>query len=332
MNSTTSRHTALLEWLATQLNAKDVHLLPMTGDASFRYYYRIKGFSGLIAVDSDPDLANDNHGFVTVAQILNDIQLHVPKVHAHDLEHGFLLISDLGNAVYLDVLQKDTADDLYGSALDSLAQLQTITALDQFKVFGEQQMRLELENFRTWCVEEFLNCELDAVWQKKLTHIFDLLIESAIAQPQVLIHRDYHSRNLLVNDKKPGIIDFQDAMIGPITYDVVSLLRDAYIDWPAEKVSQWAESFYKRIKGRHDFSHDAFIQAFDYMGIQRHLKAVFIFARKFLRDDVDTYLKDIPRTLNYVRIISAQYPALKDLHELLIIKLLPALAAKGLTL
>ncbi|MFA6036897.1 MAG: phosphotransferase [Legionellales bacterium] len=331
MNSTTSRHMALLEWLATQLNAKDVHLLPMTGDASFRYYYRIKDFGGLIAVDSDPDLANDNHGFVTIAQILKDIDLHVPKVHAHDLERGFLLISDLGNTVYLDVLQLDTADDLYADALDSLAQLQTINALDQFKVFGADHMRLELENFRTWCVEKFLNCELDAVWQKKLTHIFDLLIESAVAQPQVLIHRDYHSRNLLVNDKNPGIIDFQDAMIGPITYDVVSLLRDAYIDWPAEKVSQWAESFYKRIEGRHNLSHDQFIQAFDYMGIERHLKAAFIFARKFLRDDVDTYLNDIPRTLNYVRIISAQYPALKDLHELLITKLLPALAAKGLT-
>lgn len=331
MNSTTNRHSALLNWLEIQLIAKNITLLPMTGDASFRYYYRIKDFPGLIAVDAAPDLANDNKGFVRVAQLLKNSGLNVPHVYAHDLAQGFLLISDLGQTVYLDALHADSADHLYGSALDSLAQLQTIRTLDEFSMFHADQMRLELENFRLWVIDKFLNCELDPVWQKKLTHTFELLIESAVKQPQVFIHRDYHSRNLLVCDNNPGIIDFQDAMIGPITYDAVSLLRDAYIAWPFEKVSQWSLSFYQRIYDRQKMSQDYFIQAFDFMGMQRHLKAAFIFARKFLRDDVDTYLADIPRTLNYVKIISEQYSECNDLHELLTTRVLPALAQKGLT-
>lgn len=330
MNSTINRQEALLNWLGKQLQINDVHLLPMTGDASFRYYYRIRDFNGMIAVDSAPDLANDNHGFVTIARLLKDIDLCVPEIFAHDLDRGFLLISDLGNTLYLSVLNNDNADSLYGSALDSLAQMQTITALDAFAAFDEKRMCEELENFRYWFIEQYLNCQLDAVWQKKLTHIFDLLLQSAVKQPQVFIHRDYHSRNLLVGETQPGILDFQDAMIGPITYDAVSLLRDAYVSWPCEKVSQWADSFYQRINDRHAFSHDHFIESFDLMGIQRHLKAIFIFARKYLRDGVDTYLADIPRTLNYVRDISAKYPDYKDLHELIKERLLPELTAKGL--
>ncbi|MGA2654586.1 MAG: phosphotransferase [Gammaproteobacteria bacterium] len=332
MNSIIDRKDAFINWLAVQLKAKDVHLLPMTGDASFRYYYRLKDFNGMIAVDSAPELANDNHGFVTVAQLLENSHLHAPKVFAHDLDRGFLLISDLGDTLYLSALNDNTADELYGSALDSLAQMQTIKDLDAFALFGAEHMRLELENFRSWFIEKYLNCQLDTVWQQKLTHIFDVLIQSAIQQPQVFIHRDYHSRNLLVGSTQPGILDFQDAMIGPVTYDAVSLLRDAYIAWPDEKVSQWALLFYQRIEDRHDLSPDHFMQAFDYMGVQRHLKAIFIFARKYLRDDVDTYLADIPRTLNYVRNISAKYPALKDLHALITERLSPELQAKGIVL
>ncbi len=330
MNSTITRSRDFLDWLAVQLKTKDVYLLPMTGDASFRYYFRLPDFTGMIAVDSAPELANDNHGFVTVARLLKNVNLYVPEVYAHDLERGFLLISDLGHTVYLSALNDDTADVLYGSALDSLAQLQTIEAIDNFAKFDEQRMKEELENFRIWFIEKYLNCKLDPVWQKKLTHVFDVLVQSAVAQPQVFIHRDYHSRNLLVNEKNPGILDFQDAMLGPVTYDAVSLLRDAYIAWPSEKVSEWASSFYQRIDDRHDFSRDHFTQAFDFMGTQRHLKAIFIFARKYLRDDVDTYLADIPRTLNYIRAVSAKYPSLKDLHELITVRLLPELNAKGL--
>lgn len=330
MNSTINRQEALLNWLAAELKAKDIQLSPMTGDASFRYYYRLPDFKGMIAVDSAPHLANDNHGFITIARLLKNINLYVPQIFAHDLERGFLLISDLGHVVYLNVLNNENADSLYGSALDSLEQMQTLKELDLFSAFDEVRMREELENFRSWFIEKYLACTLDAVWQKKLTHIFDLLIQSAKRQPQVFIHRDYHSRNLLVSDIKPGIIDFQDAMIGPVTYDAVSLLRDAYIAWPSEQVSKWATSFYQRIYDRHDLSQDHFTEAFDLMGVQRHLKAIFIFARKYLRDGVDTYLADIPRTLNYVRDISAKYPDYKDLHELITVRLLPELTAKGL--
>jgi aminoglycoside/choline kinase family phosphotransferase len=327
-----NRQSALLAWLERQLQAKEITLLPMTGDASFRYYHRIKDFTGLIAVDAAPDLANDNHGFVMVAQILKNIDLHVPKVYAHDLENGFLLISDLGQTVYLEALQNGDPHALYGSALDSLARMQSIQALETFKPFDAKMMRAELENIRTWLVEKYLDCQLDSTWNKKLTDIFELLILSASNQPQVFIHRDYHSRNLLVSDQQtPGIIDFQDAMLGPVTYDAVSLLRDAYIAWPTDQVSLWASSFYQRIYDRHAMSPDHFIQAFDFMGIQRHLKAAFIFARKYLRDNNDAYLADIPRTLNYVLTVSDQYSETKDLHELLMTRLLPALAAKGLT-
>lgn len=330
MNSIVTRQSALLSWLAGQLKAASIELLPMTGDASFRYYYRIKDFAGLIAVDAAPDLANDNQGFVMVAQLLKNIDLNVPKVYAHDLERGFLLISDLGNTVYLEALHTENADDLYSSALDSLSRLQTIEAM-AFATFNADFMRLELENFRSWLVEQYLACPLDPIWNKKLTRIFEKLIASAEKQPQVLIHRDYHSRNLLIgNDNNPGILDFQDAMRGPVTYDAVSLLRDAYIAWPPEKVSQWALSFYDRIDERHNMSRDHFIEAFDLMGIQRHLKAAFIFARKYLRDNVDNYLADIPRTLNYVHTVSDTHSEMKDLHELLNERLFPALSEKGL--
>lgn len=336
MNSTQNRQDALLNWLEIQLKAKGIELLPIKGDASFRYYHRIKDFKGLIAVDAAPELANDNRGFVMVAQLLKNVDLNVPEVYAHDLERGFLLISDLGQTVYLDALHPDKADDLYGSALDSLARLQTIESLEPFAHFNAEVMRAELENFRFWMLEGFLQYELDSVWQKKLTQVFEHLIQFAAKQPQVLIHRDYHSRNLMVTaDKKPGIIDFQDAMIGPVTYDAVSLLRDAYIAWPAEHVSEWALSFYHRVEDRKDMSHmsaDHFIEAFDLMGMQRHLKASFIFARKFLRDDVDGYLADIPRTLNYVLQVSEKYPEYKELHELLSNRIFPTLSEKGFVL
>jgi N-acetylmuramate 1-kinase len=338
MNSTQinikDRHNALLDWLRLQLKTTALTLLPMTGDASFRYYHRIKEFPGLIAVDAAPDLANDNKGFVEIARLLHQLDLHVPEVFASDLDDGFLLISDLGDKLYLSALKTETADDLYGSALDSLERMQYVQSPHYPLIaFDDEWMRRELENFRTWLVVQFLQCELDSLWQKKLTHIFEQLIKSATGQPQVFIHRDYHSRNLLVCDKNPGILDFQDGMIGPMTYDAVSLLRDAYIAWPQDKVQTWAESFYLRVSDRHmhKISHDHFIEAFDLMGVQRHLKAAFIFARKYLRDDVDGYLADIPRTLHYVLTISQQYPALQDLHTLLTDQLLPALAAKGYT-
>ncbi len=334
MNSTSMRSSALLSWLEQQLKATGIELLPMTGDASFRYYYRIKNFTGLIAVDAAPHLANDNHGFVVVAQLLKNIDLNVPIVYAHDLERGFLLISDLGHTVYLDALCEANADDLYGNALDSLARLQTVQALEAFscEAFDASRMRTELDNFRIWVMEKFLNIQLDPIWSQKLTLCFEKMLTLAVEQPQVFIHRDYHSRNLLVCENNPGILDFQDAMIGPITYDAVSLLRDAYIAWPVEKVARWTNSFYDRIydrKDMHGFSHDHFMYAFDAMGMQRHLKAAFIFARKFLRDDVDRYLVDIPRTLKYVEAISRQYAEFNDLHILLQERVLPALAEKG---
>lgn len=307
----TQKMQLLLEWLKTQLPHTAMTLHPLKGDASFRRYFRLKTpDKNYIAVDAPPATEN-NEAFVKISRAYLNLGLLVPEVIAHDLAKGFLLLTDLGDDVLFQLLNSDNADHYYQKSLLELGKIQTCDL--SLPNFDANFMGIELENFEEWFLSQHLKFNPSPVIKKTIQKSFDLLLHSATSQPQCSIHRDYHSRNLMVLDNENiGILDFQDAMIGPITYDLVSLIRDCYIDWPQNKVVEWALFFHQAFLKTTLPSQEQFLRYLDLMGIQRHLKACFIFARKHHRDRVDHYLKDIPRTLNYVVTVSDHYPELKD--------------------
>ena len=256
----------------------------------------------LIAVDAPPELENSS-SFVAVAKVFANLGLKVPEVIQADLTQGFMLQSDLGDDLFFHVLNPDNADGLYRQALEKLLVIQSCQQDNgwHFPAFDFTLFAEELNRFRHWYLLTHLQLILDEATQALLTQTFQALIHSALSQPQCCVHRDYHSRNLLrLADGDLGIIDFQDALMGPITYDVVSLLRDCYLAWPPEQVEQWALFYYEQAVAAALLPAGAsaqFMRWFDWMGMQRHLKAVYIFARKWHRDGNDIYLNDIPRAL-----------------------------------
>jgi aminoglycoside/choline kinase family phosphotransferase len=307
----TQKMQLLLDWLKTQLPHTDVNLRPLKGDASFRRYFRLTTpDKNYIAVDSPPATEN-NEAFVKISQAYLNLGLRVPEVISYDLEQGFLLLTDLGDNVLFQLLNSDNADNYYKKSLIELDKIQNCDlALPHFDA---NFMGIELKNFQDWLLDKHLNIKLTPITHRVIQKTFDVLLHSATSQPQCSIHRDYHSRNLMVLDNENiGILDFQDAMTGPITYDLVSLIRDCYIDWPQEKVMEWALFFHDTFLKKKLPSQEQFCRYLDLMGIQRHLKASFIFARKYHRDSVDHYLKDIPRTLNYIVTVSDNYAELRD--------------------
>ncbi len=301
----------LHEWLKTQLPHTELTLHPLKGDASFRRYFRVTTpTETYIAVTSPPETEN-NEAFVKISQAYLTLGLIVPKVYAHDFQQGLLLLSDLGDDVLFQKLTPGNADTYYKKALVELGKIQTCSL--ELPHFDVNFMGTELNNFENWLLDKHLNINITPVIKKTIQKTFDILLHSATQQPQCSIHRDYHSRNLMVlPDDQVGILDFQDAMRGPITYDLVSLIRDCYIDWPQEEVIAWALFFHQEFLKVKLPSEEQFLRYLDLMGIQRHLKASFIFARKYHRDDVDHYLNDIPRTLNYVTTVSGNYAELRD--------------------
>jgi N-acetylmuramate 1-kinase len=306
----------LQEWLSQQLSREDFVLEPLEGDASFRQYYRfMNNTQNYIAVHASTETENTRE-FVHIAHAFGQLNLHVPQVLASDLEKGFLLLTDLGDDVLFRVLNKDNADRLYLKALDELGKIQQCQI--DLPYFDRTYMLRELNWFTEWFLEKHLKLKLSQTTQKMLKIVFTLLLDSAASQPQCCIHRDYHSRNLmLLPQDRIGILDFQDAMIGPVTYDLISLIRDCYIEWPAHQVIQWAKGFHYQYLTHLIPSQAEFIRYLDLMGIQRHLKAIFIFARKFHRDNVDSYLKNIPRALNYITHVSQHYPELQEFRVFL---------------
>jgi len=269
--------------------------------------------------------------FLQMGFLFHEQGLRVPHIMAEEKQQGFLLLSDFGNTLLLHALNAHTADELYERAMDQLRQLQKIplTLAGSLPAFTPQLLSNELALFKEWFLEKFLELSLSSEEQQLLQTLFDELLEMAQSQPQVLVHRDYHSRNLMVMDEGPlGILDFQDAVVGPITYDAVSLLKDCYIQWPIEKIKQWSRYFYQLLyeEGSYSFSWLQWCLWFDFMGLQRHLKASFIFARKWLRDGDPRYLKHIAPTLQYVEQVGAHYPALQGFHQILKEKILPAAA------
>ena len=314
-----------LEQLKVWLNDSGItyqSIAPASADASFRRYFRITNAdSSYIIMDAPPE-KEDCKPFIRIATILFDFGLNVPQILKQDLKQGFLLLNDLGTTVFLSELNNDTADEMYSSAMKALLQLQK-NKLPELPNYDEALLRTELNLFPEWYLTKHLNISLSTEHKEILEQVFDELIKNALEQPQVCVHRDYHSRNLMVNKDKadfPGVIDFQDAVIGAVTYDLVSLLKDCYISWPREKVEAWVNYFYTEAissKIISEVSFETFMRWFDLMGLQRHLKVAGIFSRLYHRDGKDGYLNDIPLTMDYIYDVLKRYPEFKPLQNLL---------------
>ena len=315
------RVEALSQWLKGVLKRDGLRVAPASSDASFRRYFRVEGAGeSRIVMDAPPE-KEDTAPFIGVSQRLFAAGLNVPRVLEADTERGFLLLTDLGARSYLAALDEHSVEVLYGDALAALLAMQGRASTSALPPYDRSLLRAEMELFRHWYLERQLGLRLSAGQQQALDMTFELLAESALAQPQVFVHRDYHSRNLMVTqENNPGILDFQDAVRGPVTYDLVSLLRDCYIAWPRERVEGWALRYLRDAIAAGvvaDIDQTTWLRWFDWMGVQRHLKASGIFARLNLRDAKPGYLSDIPRTLGYVREVSGRYGELEGLHALL---------------
>jgi len=316
------RAEQLRQWLATTLGSGDFSIAPASDDASFRRYFRIRrgeAQPSLIVMDAPPDKENSGP-FVHVAHLLAEAGVHVPKIHAQDLEQGFLLLSDLGSTTYLDALDEHNAGRLYEDALAALLRIQLLSRPGLLPDYGRELLEKELRLFPDWYVARQLRRELDAAQLQTLEKAFSTILDGNLAQARVFVHRDYHSRNLMVCEPCPGILDFQDAVYGPITYDLVSLLRDAYIAWDEERVIDWAIRYWEKARAQRlpvggDFAD--FYRDFEWMGAQRQLKVLGIFARLSFRDGKDGYLKDQPLVMSYLRRTCERYPELAALGRLL---------------
>jgi aminoglycoside/choline kinase family phosphotransferase len=324
---TDSRLDSLRSWLkglepSWQLDLPT--LAPASADASFRRYFRIASknpdFPSLIVMDAPPQ-HEPLDAFIEVDLLLENAGLNVPKILEKNVAEGFLLLNDLGIKTYLGELNLDSANSLYRDATHALVQMQLASKPDVLPNYDEALLKRELDLFPEWYLGKHLNIELSKLQNLQIKQAFELIIQNNLAQAKVYVHRDYHSRNLMVTEKNnPGVIDFQDAVYGPITYDATSLWRDAYISWPEERVIDWVIKFWE--EGRqvglpmpNDFGQ--FYRDFEWMGLQRHLKILGIFARLFHRDGKDGYLKDIPLVLEYAIATANRYIELKPLARIL---------------
>ncbi len=314
------RKQQLEAWLNTILGEQLFTLSVASADASFRRYFRVHfADKTLIAMDAPPP-QEDCAPFVKIAKLLCDAGLNAPQVIAQDLAHGFLLLSDLGDDTYLSALKSDNATKLYGDATDALIKMQLASQPDALPLYDAALLTREMQLFPDWYVAKHIKFELNAEQQGWLQNTFDLLNKNILAQGQVYVHRDYHSRNLMICNDNPGILDFQDAVYGAITYDLVSLLKDAYIQWDEEQIIDWAVRYWEKARKAglpvpQDFSE--FYRDFEWMGAQRHIKVLGIFARLSIRDGKDGYIKDMPLVLHYLRKVCERYVELRPMLRLL---------------
>ena len=299
-------------------------LEPLAGDASFRRYLRLRTDRGsFVVMDAPPD-REDSRPFVHVAGLLRAAGVNVPEVHAVDLEQGFLLLGDLGSVSYLDRLDAASAPALYRDALAALVRMQSEIPAEAVPPYDEARLAAELELFPEWFLGSHLGRAPSRTERRALDEAFALLVDTALAQPRVFVHRDYHSRNLMVHTRNPGVLDFQDAVAGPLTYDPVSLFRDAYVSWPAPRVYEWLDEYVDLAAGAGllrpapptDAVRTRVRRDFDLMGVQRHLKVAGIFARLWHRDAKAAYLGDVPLVLRYLLDVVAGYPELGPLADL----------------
>ena len=315
------RRAALEAWLAAELGGARFALAPASEDASFRRYFRATLDDGrtYIAMDAPP-AREDCRPFVHVAALLHAAGLNAPRVHAQDLAQGFLLLSDLGTRTYLGEINPANAAGLMSDAIDALIRWQLATRAGELPPYDETLLRREMNLFPEWYVARHRGKALAPAQKNSLEPIFAQLVKSALAQPAVYVHRDYMPRNLMVCEPNPGVLDFQDAVLGPITYDVVSLFRDAFISWDEERVLDWTVRYWERAKKaslpvERDFGE--FWRGFEWMGLQRHLKVLGIFARLTYRDGKTKYVEDTPRFIAYARPVAKRYRELAPLEPLL---------------
>jgi aminoglycoside/choline kinase family phosphotransferase len=313
------RFESLGQWLAETLVGAQYSLVPVSSDASFRRYFRLQfedtAQLPLIAMDAPPETENCA-AFVRVAQLMRDAGLNVPQVQAQDIARGFLLLSDLGTQAYIDALNESNADTLFRDALGALVKWQLATRPAALPPYDEALLRRELNLFPDWYLAQHLQIEMNAQQRDKLESMFQLILKSNLAQPAVYVHRDFMPRNLMLSEPNPGVLDFQDAVIGPISYDVVSLFRDAFISWDEERVLDWSIRYWEQAKRAQlpvDADFAAFYRDFEWMGLQRHLKVLGIFARIKYRDGKPRYIADAPRFVAYVRAVCTRYNALRPL-------------------
>lgn len=323
-----SRLNALRAWLRPRF--ADVELEPVSADASFRRYFRFRhGGESFVVMDAPPR-QEDSRPFVDIAGRLAACGVHVPTVLASDFDQGFLLLSDLGDASYLHALNGDNAGELFADAIDTLIRMQAAADDRGLPVYDHDRLLQELRLFPEWFLHRHLGIELDSDETTALEGIFTALIERALGQARVFVHRDYMPRNLMVSRPNPGVLDFQDAVSGPIAYDVICLFKDAFVSWPQARVDEWLQQYWQQARAqglpvpadRGDFRIDL-----DWMGLQRHLKVLGIFARIRHRDGKPHYLVDAPRFVEYIMQVVPHYPVLTPLGRLFEQRVLPAMAA-----
>ncbi|MEB0042536.1 MULTISPECIES: phosphotransferase [unclassified Pseudomonas] len=295
-------------------------LTAASSDASFRRYFRWEGAGRTFIVMDAPPPQENCKPFVDIADLLSKSGINVPKIYAEDLRRGFLLLNDLGRKTYLDVINAQNADELFADAFDTLLAYQQLPMDAPLPSYDVALLRRELELFPQWYVKRHLGIEMDvaqlALWQRAS----DCLIDSALAQPKVLVHRDYMPRNLMLSEPNPGVLDFQDAVYGPVTYDVTCLFKDAFLSWPEERVQGWLLKYWQdasKVGIPVQETFEEFLRASDLMGVQRHLKVIGIFARICHRDGKPRYLADVPRFFAYIEAVLARRPELAELGALL---------------
>tara|TARA_R110000868_G_scaffold109638_6_gene297895 strand:- start:36 stop:1052 length:1017 start_codon:yes stop_codon:yes gene_type:complete len=295
-------------------------LTSASSDASFRRYFRWQGAGRSLIVMDAPPPQEDCAPFVKVAHLLAEARLNVPQILAADLERGFLLLNDLGRQTYLDVINDDNADALFADAMQALLTFQQLPMTTPLPSYDDALLRRELQLFPEWYVQRHLGVEFSeqqhALWQR----VSQLLIDSALIQPKVLVHRDYMPRNLMLSEPNPGVLDFQDAVYGPVTYDITCLFKDAFLSWPEARVRGWLDQYWQQAREAGvpvQPELDDFLRASDLMGVQRHLKVIGIFARICHRDGKPKYLGDVPRFFSYIEAVLARRPELAELAELL---------------
>lgn len=317
-------------WLAEQLAklfmAKGWGAVPpatltaASSDASFRRYFRWQGEGRSFIVMDAPPPQENCEPFVKIDHLLASSGINVPEIYAEDLQRGFLLLSDLGTQTYLDVINEGNADELFADAIEALLAFQALPMNAPLPSYDVALLRRELELFPEWYVGKALNKTFNPQQQAAWQRVSSLLIDSALAQPKVLVHRDYMPRNLMLSEPNPGVLDFQDAVYGPVTYDITCLFKDAFLSWPQARVQAWLAQYWELARERGipvqaDF--ETFLRASDLMGVQRHLKVIGIFARICHRDGKPRYLADVPRFFSYIDAVLQRRPELAELGELL---------------
>ncbi len=314
------RQRQLALWLQSHYPNETFSLTPASADASFRRYFRATFTDRTLIVMDAPPEHEDCRPFLHVARLFEAAGVHVPHVYAEDLGQGFLLLSDLGDTTYLNDLNPQNAKQLYGAAIDALIKIQLGSTDDQLPPYDKALLLREMRLFPEWYINRHLGITLTAAQNAKLETVFERIVANNLAQPRVYVHRDYHSRNLMVTEPNPGIIDFQDAVYGPITYDLASLFKDAYISWEEPEIIDWLIGYWEKARSaglpvHEDFGE--FYRDYELMGAQRHIKVLGIFARLYHRDGKQGYLNDMPQVMTYLRAACVRYVDLKPLLNLL---------------